>query len=73
VRPAGYRRLYGFLRSVRRRYGKAKEPHADEWTGWTRSQVAEGSARYTGKVIRLNGSTSASTLRRVLERVAGTP
>ncbi|HLQ05506.1 MAG TPA: AAA family ATPase [Verrucomicrobiae bacterium] len=68
----GYRRLYGFLRSVRRRYAKETKRPADEWTAWTRSQVAEGSTRYAGKVIRLNGSTSASTLRRVLERVAGT-
>jgi len=67
----GYRRLYGFLRSVRRRYAKATERPADEWTAWTRSQVAEGSARYNRKVIRLRGSNAGSALRRVLERVAG--
>jgi adenylate kinase family enzyme len=65
----GYRRLYGFLRSVRRRYAEPPRAAFEEWAAWTRAQVAEGVARYAAKLIRVRGGTSASVLAAVLERV----
>jgi hypothetical protein len=65
----GYRRLYGFLRSVRRRYAELSKGPFEEWAPWTRGQVAEGVARYRAKVIRVRGGTSPSVLDAVLERV----
>jgi len=67
----GYGRLYGFLRSVRRRYGEAPEPPPDEWTAWTRAHVALGAARFSAKVIRLGGGASGSTVQSVLDRAVG--
>ena len=65
----GYRRLYGFLRSIHRRYVEPPKAPVDEWAPWTRAQVAEGVARYPAKVIRVRGGRSASVLTAVLERV----
>lgn len=66
---SGYRRLYGFLRSVRRRYAEPPKAPLEEWAPWTRAQVAEGVARYPAKVIRVRGGASRSVLDAVLERV----
>jgi len=64
----GYRRLYRFLRSVRRRYGESPPTPGDEWTGWTRALVAEGVARHPAKVIRVDARAPAAVVRPVLER-----
>jgi len=49
----GYRRLFTFMRSVRRRYGATGENTEEPWTTWTRAQVATGAARYERKLLHL--------------------
>jgi hypothetical protein len=58
-RYPGFRRLYGFLRSVRRRYVGKPGPLDEPWTKWTRARVAAGAERYERKVVRI-GIGSAS-------------
>lgn len=63
----GYRRLYRFLRSVRRRYGDAP---GDVGEQWTRTAVADAVGRYRGKLVRISEGSPARHLAEVLERLS---
>jgi adenylate kinase family enzyme len=68
-RYPGYRRLYGFLRSVHRRYGA--KPHLADgpWTKWTRAQVADGARRHQEKIVRVGTGSPQQNLATILERI----
>jgi adenylate kinase family enzyme len=51
----GYRRLWRFLRSVRRRYAAPMDPNAGEWTKWTRSWLRQAIGPYAAKTLRSRG------------------
>jgi hypothetical protein len=63
----GYRRLYGFLRSVRQRYGNAPTDVGEQWT---RAAVARATSRHRPKVLRLTGGSPPRNLRAVLDRLS---
>jgi predicted kinase len=70
-RYPGYRRLYGFLRSVRGRYAAKPDLAGDPWTKWTRAHVADGARRHEQKVVRLGTGSAEQNLVTVLERIGG--
>lgn len=65
----GYRRLFRFLRQVRKRYLETPGISRDEWAPWTRGQVAAGVERYQAKVLRLSGGPSSRLVRQVTDRL----
>jgi adenylate kinase family enzyme len=56
----GYRRLFRFLLSVRRRYDAALDPAVPEWRKWTRAYVTRAIGPYRRKVIRSRGGERAA-------------
>jgi hypothetical protein len=70
-RYPGYRRLYGFLRSVRGRYVAKPEVTDGPWTKWTRSHVANGSHRYASKVVKIQSGSTEQSVATILQRVSG--
>lgn len=55
----GYRRLWLFLRSVRRRYDAPVDPQAPEWTKWTRARVEQAAHQYRHKLIQSRGGNDS--------------
>lgn len=62
----GYRRLWLFLRSVRRRYDAPLDPQAPEWTKWTRIRVQQAAQRYGHKLFRSRGGSNSRDVRAVI-------
>ncbi|MGH2377233.1 MAG: aminoglycoside phosphotransferase family protein [Candidatus Limnocylindria bacterium] len=71
-RYPGYRRLFRFLRSVRRRYGAPLEPSSDDWTTWTRARVERAVRPYEAKLVKVTSGSVWENYLRVKERVGGT-
>ena len=65
----GYRRLYRFIRSVRRRYRAPIDLSDEPWTKWTHAAVAAAIARYERKAIRLTSGSLSRHLERTLRAV----
>jgi hypothetical protein len=70
-RYPGYRRLYGFLRSVRGRYVAEPDLAGGPWTKWTRAHVADGARGYEQKVVRVGTGSAERNLSTILERIGG--
>jgi len=68
-RYPGYRRLFEFIRSVRRRYAVGDEGTDGQWTRWRRPHVAAAALRYEGKTLRLLRGSTERNLSAVMERV----
>ena len=68
-RYPGYRRLWKFIRSVRRRYAAADDDSDGQWTRWRRPHVAAAALRHQGTVLRLFGGSAERNLSAVMERV----
>jgi hypothetical protein len=68
-RYPGYRRLYGFLRSVRGRYAAEPNLAGGPWTKWTRARVADGANRYEPKVVRIGIGSAQQNLATILQHV----
>jgi adenylate kinase family enzyme len=68
-RYAGYRRLFRFLRSVRRRYGADTDVPDGTWTKWTRRGVATAAARHEPKVLRLTAGSATRNLASIRDRL----
>jgi len=68
-RYPGYRRLFRFIWSVRRRYAATGESTDETWSRWTRAHVAAATRRHEGKVLRLFRGSAERNLSAVLERV----
>jgi adenylate kinase family enzyme len=69
-RYPGYRRLYRFIRSVRRRYQAPAVESEAPWTKWTRAAVAAAVPRYESKVVRLTSGSLARSVSVTLDAVA---
>jgi adenylate kinase family enzyme len=63
----GYRRLWLFLRSVRRRYDAPVDPQEPEWTKWTRARVQQAAQPYGHKLIRSRGGNKSREVRAVTQ------
>jgi adenylate kinase family enzyme len=63
----GYRRLWLFLRSVRRRYDAPVDPQVPEWTKWTRARVQQAAQPYGHKLIRSRGGNNRREVRAVTQ------
>jgi adenylate kinase family enzyme len=63
----GYRRLWLFVRSVRRRYDAPIDPQAPEWTKWTRAGVQQAAHKYSDKLIQSRGGNNSRELRAVIQ------
>jgi adenylate kinase family enzyme len=61
----GYRRLWRFLMSVRRRYDAPFDPAAPEWTKWTRAGLDHVIDPYRAKVLRSRGGGARSETLRI--------
>jgi hypothetical protein len=70
-RYPGYRRLYGFLRSVRGRYVAKPGVGDGPWTKWTRAHVANGADRYASKVVKIESGSIEESATIILQRVGG--
>lgn len=68
-RYPGYRRLFGFMQSVRHRYAATGASTDGQWTRWTRARVAAGTRRHQGKVLRLAGGSAGRNLSVIAERL----
>jgi adenylate kinase family enzyme len=70
-RYPGYPRLYGFLRSVHRRYSGQPDLLNEPWTKWTRAHVARGAHRYASKVLKVQRESDEQSVETILRRVRG--
>jgi len=68
-RYPGYSRLYGFLRSVRRRYVVKPDVADGPWTKWSRANVADGAQRYASKVIKVQSGSAEQSVAMILGRI----
>lgn len=68
-RHPGYHRLFRFIRAVRHGYVAAGDGADLPWTTWSHTQVAQGTRRHQGKVLRLVGGSAERNLSTVAERV----
>jgi adenylate kinase family enzyme len=66
----GYRRLFRFLRSVKRRYDAPYDPRAPEWTKWTRAYVANAIVPYHAKTFRSRGGAKNREVATILRALA---
>lgn len=68
-RYPGYRRLYGFVRSIRRWYDAPAAVDGDPSAPWTRSLSAQAAARHGGKTLRLRSGSAADNADLALTRL----
>jgi hypothetical protein len=69
-RYPGYRRLFRFIRSVRRHYVAPPERTPETWTKWTRARTIGAVARYEPKVLRLVDGSTDRNVARILRRAS---